>query len=265
MRIALLTDGIFPYVIGGMQKHSYYLARYMARKGAHVDLYHTNRSDHDIQKLESFTAEEKRNIHSFVIDFPHYPSFPGHYLAESYEYSKKIFECFKENSAKCDFVYAKGFTPWELLRQKALGFKCCPVGVNFHGYEMFQKPASVRSWLEQLMLRRPVKYIVSRADAVFSYGGKITPLIRSLKVESEKIIEMPSGVEEGWLVKAPLYPSGIRKFIFVGRYERRKGIQELTDALRQIMQDHEFEFEFEFVGPIPLPVPDLRLFLSLSG
>ena len=40
MRIALLTDGIYPYVMGGMQRHSYYLAKYLARAGVHVDLYH---------------------------------------------------------------------------------------------------------------------------------------------------------------------------------------------------------------------------------
>lgn len=32
MKIALLTDGIFPYAMGGMQKHSYYLAKYFAQK-----------------------------------------------------------------------------------------------------------------------------------------------------------------------------------------------------------------------------------------
>ena len=31
MRIALITDGIAPYVIGGMQKHSFYLAKYFAK------------------------------------------------------------------------------------------------------------------------------------------------------------------------------------------------------------------------------------------
>ena len=40
MHIALLTDGIFPFVIGGIQKHSYYLVKYLAQEGIKVDLYH---------------------------------------------------------------------------------------------------------------------------------------------------------------------------------------------------------------------------------
>ena len=32
MRIALLTDGIYPYLVGGMQKHSYNLAKYFAQQ-----------------------------------------------------------------------------------------------------------------------------------------------------------------------------------------------------------------------------------------
>ena len=29
MRIAIFTTGIYPYITGGMQKHSYYLAKYL--------------------------------------------------------------------------------------------------------------------------------------------------------------------------------------------------------------------------------------------
>jgi hypothetical protein len=32
MRIALITDGIAPYVLGGMQKHSFYLTLNFLRK-----------------------------------------------------------------------------------------------------------------------------------------------------------------------------------------------------------------------------------------
>ena len=40
MRIALLTDGLWPDTIGGMQKHSFYLAKYLALNGHHVDVYY---------------------------------------------------------------------------------------------------------------------------------------------------------------------------------------------------------------------------------
>ena len=62
MRIALITDGIWPYVLGGMQKHSYYLCKYLAQQNVYVDLYHFNQSNYDISKLEFFTEEEVTSI-----------------------------------------------------------------------------------------------------------------------------------------------------------------------------------------------------------
>ena len=56
MRIALLTDGIYPYVLGGMQRHSFYLAKYFAKNKFYVDLFHFNQSEYDINKLEFLIA-----------------------------------------------------------------------------------------------------------------------------------------------------------------------------------------------------------------
>ena len=101
MRIALLTDGIHPYVIGGMQRHSYYLAKYFAKNKVYVDLYHTwKNKDMDIKQLSVFSEEEKIFIHSIVIDFPKAGNWPGHYIAESYRYSEKIFKEVKNANSK---------------------------------------------------------------------------------------------------------------------------------------------------------------------
>ncbi len=58
MKVALVTDGIWPYVMGGMQKHSYYLCKYLAKKKIDVDLYHFNQSQLNIEALDVFTEEE---------------------------------------------------------------------------------------------------------------------------------------------------------------------------------------------------------------
>lgn len=249
MKIALLTDGIFPYVIGGMQKHSFYLAKYFAQNNIHVDLYHTNQSNFDIKKLEFFSEDEKKYIRSFVIDFPDLGKMPGHYIRESFEYSKRIFELFKKNS-DVNFIYAKGFCAWQLITEKRKGYKCAPIGVNFHGYEMFQKAPSLKSKLEQyFFLKKPVLFNVRNADFVFSYGGKITGVINSIGVKQEKIIEVPAGIESSW-INGNIGKNGKRtKFVFVGRYERRKGIIELNKAIANLLIENDFEFHF--VGAIP--------------
>lgn len=254
MRVALITDGIWPYVLGGMQKHSYYLCKYLAQKKVTVDLFHFNQSSYDISLLEFFSEDEKKFINAFIIDFPKSISFPGHYLYRSYKHSRLIFEHIKDKLPTYDLIYTKGFTGWYLINQKSGGhIRCAPIGVKFHGYEMFQKPPDLKTKLQHIfLLRKPVRSISQKADLVFSYGGKITEIIRSIGVADSKIIVLPSGVEDSSLIGSIRQVEGKLKFLFLGRYERRKGIEELNVALESLfdLQDRP-QAEFHFVGPIP--------------
>jgi glycosyltransferase involved in cell wall biosynthesis len=251
MKIALITDGIWPYVLGGMQKHSYYLCKYLAQQKINVHLFHFNQSEYDIEKLEFFTEEEKKYITSTIVPFPDSGRGFGHYLINSYRYSLNVYDILKDKLNEYDFIYTKGFTGWHFVREKNRGvFQDPKVGVKFHGYEMFQKAADLKTKLQQiLLLRKPVKEISQKADIVFSYGGKITDIIKSIGVEPKKIIELPSGVEESNLVKAIRPTGSVKKFLYLGRYERRKGVEELNSALNKL--DRNLNFEFHFVGPIP--------------
>jgi glycosyltransferase involved in cell wall biosynthesis len=245
MNIALFTDGIYPHVIGGMQKHSYYLAKYLAASGVQVDLYHV---PGDEEELAGFTDAEKKNINSFVIPFPTLGNSPGHYIRESYDFSIRIYKLMKQ-SRRPDFIYAKGFTAWETLNQKSKGADLPPVGVNLHGYEMFQKQPSLAAWFKsRLLLRSPALFQVKNADFLFSYGGKITGIIESLGVSKHRILEIPTGISPDWIHAANAKVNQPRRFVFVGRYERRKGIEELSAVIKRMQGT---DWEFHFVGPIP--------------
>jgi glycosyltransferase involved in cell wall biosynthesis len=254
MRIALITDGIWPYVLGGMQKHSYYVCKYLARQQVQVDLFHFNQSNFDIGKLEFFSQEELKYIRSHILPFPKSPPFPGHYLYNSWRYSKQVYEAIREQLPLYDFIYTKGFTGWYLIDQKTKRPELPPVGVKFHGYEMFQQPPDLKVRLQHLfLLRRPVRSISRKADVVFSYGGKITDIIRSIGVKPGRILELPSGVEKDMLADN-ISPTGQEKirFLFLGRYERRKGVEELNEAIRSVLGQPAFQkAEFQFIGPIP--------------
>lgn len=250
MTIALLTDGIYPCVIGGMQRHSFYLAKYLAAAGVRVDLYHTIPDKSSCSELEGFTAEEKANIRSFVVKFPSFGKAPGHYIRESYTYSVSIWKIFKEQS-KVDFVIVKGFAGWELLNQKSKGADLPPVGLNFHGYEMFQPQPGFMSWLKsRIVLRSPVLFNMRHADFLFSYGGKITGLLLEMGIAKSRILEIPAGISGDWINEAPKPSEKMRKLVFSGRYERRKGVEELMKVLRKIVPA-EKNFEFHFIGSIP--------------
>ncbi len=252
MKVALLTDGIYPFVIGGMQKHSYWVAKYLAQKKIFVRVYHCiqrgKENYGDILK-QVFTEEELTYLEFVEIPFDFVSRFPGYYVLESYRYSKRIYNHLIRDIKVFDFVYGKGFTAWYLLKQKKKGFP--KIGVKLHGYEMYQYAPDLKVKLQHLLLRIPAAFVTKRADVVFSYGGKITDIIhRILKVPLEKIVEVPTGIERGLVQKDITKYHRPLKFIFVGRYEKRKGIENLNTALN-ILIGEKINFEFHFIGDIP--------------
>ncbi len=246
MKIALLTDGVYPYVIGGMQKHSLQLVKYFAQNKHTVYLYHCNESDYDISKLEFFTDEEKQYIHSIVIPFPHKGYFPFHYLVESRQYSELIYQSLKKVIGEIDFIYAQGFCAWDLLRHKTRATP--PVAVHFHGLEMFQFVPGLKSNIAKYFLRSAVKFNVTAADYNISYGGKITSILSGISGK-EKIWQVPGGIDEAWFTPNKNNADGKIHFAFTGRYERRKGIAELNSAIMKLVPSGGFTFDF--IGPIP--------------
>ncbi|HSB94029.1 MAG TPA: glycosyltransferase family 4 protein [Flavitalea sp.] len=247
MRIALVTDGIWPYVIGGMQKHSYFLCKYLAKNQVHVLLVHTNQQPAlNIHALSEFTEKERKYIEPVVLEQPESASFPGHYIYKSYQYSRKAFDAIKHKLSDVDVIIAKGLTGLYFVNHKE---NLPPIAINIHGYEFLQKQAGFKSVLESLLLRWPLTILNTKADYVFSYGGKITTLITSLGVARSKILEIPAGIEQDWSVNEVSFIKGKRKLLFLGRYERRKGIEELHAILPELVS--KYDFEFHFAGPIP--------------
>ena len=254
MKLLIITDGVYPFVIGGMQKHSHYLAKFLVLQGHDVVLVHCVPYNKALVTHEELCGvmgiENQSGFESICLRFPKPGNQPGHYLRESFAYSELIYKTIGERITSFDFIYAKGFCAWKILDQKSRGEKMPPVGVKFHGYEMFQKPAGLKSWFQQLMLRGPVKWNNRKADFVFSYGGKITGLIQRIGIDPERIFEIPTGIDEAWWRNAIRTTDAEEiRFVFVGRYERRKGIEELNAVLRELIATPGFHFHF--VGPIP--------------
>lgn len=265
MRIALISPGITPYVMGGLQRHSFNLVKYLAKFGVEIDLYHTDFSSAErIDDLEGIDGPERSRITSIAIPWPDGSRRPGHYLRKMDHFSSRVLERIRERPS-VSFIYAKSLTAGRLIKARRAGEVLSPIGVNFHGYEMFQPPPSWRAWAEGRMMRPVFATQARMADFVFSYGGKITEIIeQQLLIPQDRILEIPGGIDEGWIGQEPTPAHRPRRFLFVGRSERRKGIQELNQAILQLQIDNG-EFEFRFVGPIP---PQQRLalpFVSYAG
>ncbi len=248
MKILFLTDGITPYETGGMQKHSYVVSKLLAENDCTITLVHCGFLGHsnfneDYSKV--FTKEQLSKISFVFIPFKHTSKLPGHYISDSKTYSKQIHNFFGINIEKFDLIYAQGFTGWNFLNNQ----QHIPVIVNLHGFEMFQKASNFKVKIEHQLLRPIVKDLVKKADYVLSFGGKIDDILLKLKVEKSKIISQSNGIEQSWLNEDALTLQDIKTFTFIGRNERRKGIEELTVALEQLI-DTNLEFKFNFIGPI---------------
>ncbi len=255
MKIALITDGIWPYVIGGMQKHSYFLCKYLLKQGVEVILVHTAAVLTDrVRNADIFKPEERRNLTVITVERPTVRKYPGQYVFWSYAYSRRIDRAIRQIDG-IDFIIAKGLTALYILKHRQSTIP--PIAVNIHGYEFMQKNTGIKMHLQSIVLGMPLKWVNRKADYVFSYGGRITHYIKQIGVPKEKILEVSGAIEKDWIADSLPLVVGRRKMVFVGRRERRKGFEELTLSIKQLY--NKYDFEFHFIGPVE---EDVRLSLD---
>lgn len=253
LRIAILTDGVAPWVMGGIQRHSRMLAVEMARSGASVSLFHSVRDpahQADAETLKEFPGAVRSRIRSFVVDYPAPGRFPGHYIGDSWRYSARLLNRYRHEGVGADFIYAQGLTGLAFTTSRSSNSQGLPpVGVNQHGYEMFQHAADMKTSLQHMMLRGTFARLAREADCVFAFPGRIRRIVHErCGVANDRIIEIPNAVDRSWIRSERPLPTGCRRFVFVGRHERRKGVPELARAIQRFAPD---DAEFQFVGPIP--------------
>lgn len=247
MHIVLLSDGLFPFVVGGIQRHSTLLARFLAEAGVEVTVFHPvfpgGAEPPDWGSLDGI------RIKLVSIEKPPEDRFPGHYVRGRRALSEAMLAQYRASGIRADFIYAQGITGLAFVEARRQDRSLPVVGVNQHGYEPFQPAADFRRMLEQLVLRPTLRRLARDADLVFSFSGRIREIVeRRIGVPAEKILEIPNGIEAGWVLDGKPALGARRSLLFIGRWERRKGIEELTAALAATAR---LDFEMHFVGPIP--------------
>lgn len=249
MRIALFTNGFWPLSIGGMQKHSYYLANYLLQNDVSVDIFVPISGNNQISQLEESYGAFTNLVRFIPVDVPSKFNFPGHYIYESYLYSIKVYEQFLKSKSKFDLVYIQGFTGWKTLLEFRKNNDSTPTILNFHGLEMFQSSATLRQFLIKLFFRPFVISNLKISKYNQSLGGKLNNIIARYSKNEKSIYEQGIGIGKDWLNLSSKSKDTARKLVFIGRYERRKGVEELTTVLKEL---HSLlDFEFHFIGPIP--------------
>jgi len=251
-KVVLLTDGVFPHYMGGMPKIARHLSINLPKTGIDLTVIHCVEAGQELISNDRFNRETfpdaEYRLDSICIHYPKRKSYPGHYVVESKAYAERIHNALKGKWDQFDFIYAKGFTGYSLMKSKKSGESISTIVTQLHGLEMFQPTFDLKSKLQSFLLRPIAKYCLQNSDLVFSYDGFIKQKHIELGVDSRRIMSQFGCVpEERW--RGDYTPTtGIKKFIFIARNERRKGIPELHRAFEDIL---EMSFELHIIGPIP--------------
>lgn len=243
-----------PYVLGGIQRHSRMLLEHLARQGVRVTLYHTVRDaslEARARSLDDIPASVRESVHGEFVAYPTGPWFPGHYALDSARYSRALLAAFlrRQRNDPADFVYAQGLTGLAFVEARRRGVPVPAVGVNAHGYEMYQPCFGAKDRIVQPLMRPQHRRITLDADVVFSFSGKIREIVvRRIGANPSRVEVIPNAVDGSWIAESTGPSNQARRFLFVGRFERRKGVPELGAALRRL---DGVAWHMDFVGPIP--------------
>lgn len=254
MKILFLTDGIYPFVLGGMQKHTTYLIQRFAHTEHLVTVVYTAPENYSRNEIDTavFEGVHYPNIRFIYVPWPGGIRFPGHYILKSYLYSKQVYYAVKNNLTDFDIIYNKGFSAWYLLKKEVSSI---PVVTQLHGLEMYQRGFSLKEKTEKQLLRYPADFIIGKTHYHFAYGGKIKSLLLSKGVPEEKIFTQYGAVDEKWLFPEPLPKENgpCRKFLFAARYELRKGLKFLHEAI-EVLEKEGLNFTVDIVGEVPASI-----------
>jgi glycosyltransferase involved in cell wall biosynthesis len=246
MRVAILNHGIFPFLLGGMERHTHFLATHMARQGAEVDVIVPGL---DREQTEAFAGAG----HPYRLVQKPWPAVRP-WLRANYLFSRAANEHL--TAGGFDAIYGQGFNAWAYLREVRRDRRAFTV-VNPHGMEMF-KTVGLWQTAKHLHMRWAVRSQAALADRVISSGGHLTgETMRFLGVAPDRIDVIPNGVDPAFLDAfarddGPRAASPGNRFVFVGRLAANKGLHVLCEAFARVPAA-----DLSIVGGGPLE-PELR-------
>jgi glycosyltransferase involved in cell wall biosynthesis len=257
MQLALLTNGLFPWVVGGIQKHTCNLVREWVRLGVDVTVYFCDDTAYpaDGVILDSLAPSgDQPRLRLMRYQPKRATYFPFHHYVECYWDSVAMDRLMDKEALPADFIYIQGYHGLEVFRQKRRGKKYPPIGVNLHALNGWQD-----SWfsLQESVLKmigRPFEWFSLRnCDVALSLSDRIDDIIRRVAPRTP-IVRSAVGISPGWLGEAAGAPHKPLRLVFVGRNEKAKGLHLLCQALDSLAP--QSRVELHIVSPIP---PDHQL------
>lgn len=231
--VIFCTDGIFPYQIGGMQRHSRLLIEELSKFDVQIVVVHP----HEGEKIFS---------NSNIIEY----SIRGidkqkNYLKECYRYSKDVFKIIQKYPNYV--IYSQGLSVWYNVRKLSERLV-----VNPHGLEPFQS-FGIKNKLVAIPFKIIFQHIFRKSKYIISLGGKLSEIL-SKYLSKSKIAEIPNAINFFENSSAKQFENkSTTKFLFVARFSHNKGIHVLTEAIKQLnLEGFQEKIHFTLAGEGPL-------------
>ena len=249
IRLLFLSDGLAPFVTGGMQQHSALLVKYLAPLVEHITLLHCGPVNGDVpdSKDVSDAIGNPSNVRIIGVPFVDRGKLPGHYLRASKRLSQAYFYEVGDLDA-FDGIYAQGLTGDAFLGKHP------KLMVNLHGLNMFQPDFNMRERLAKRLTRPLFKKQLSGSWRSVSLGGRLTDILLEQRVRQERIAVIPNGIESQWILNEAQLDARINRrqgqkvrFAMIGRNEYRKGLHILQQAMARLAEP----IELHLIGDWP--------------
>lgn len=235
LHLVLCTDGVFPYAMGGMQRHSRLLAEHLVKSGkVRLTVIHPHNErvfDAALGITEVRVADIDKN---------------KFYLRELWRYSERVGEKLVE--LKPDVILSQGFCVWQ-----GIGRFSDRLVTHPHGLEMFQmltRKEHVLGW----PFRAALRYILRRSEVCVSLGGKLTGILaEQVKGSKCEVVVLPNAVEVPSAPPSPPSHPLPLSLLFVGRFAFNKGLDLLMTIAQRLVQEGKQELvRFDLAGDGPL-------------
>jgi glycosyltransferase involved in cell wall biosynthesis len=199
--------------------------------------------------VEWLPESVRSRVHVELVDYPPLSRMPGHYLREQAEYSRRLLDRYLRSGTRPDFIYAQGLTGAAFIDHRDRGHPMPPIGVNLHGLNMYQRAPDLRTALQHLMLRPSFARVARGADVVFCFSGAIRGILEDrVGIPPARLAQVPNAIDPSWVASAPTPAAATRRFTFIGRHDRCKGLPELCRAIDVLGAG---PWSLRIIGPVP--------------